>query len=63
MKGKTEKAKARKRPFQEAAAYLHHVKDAWRNQVMHPKDIYTTEEAERVFANVDAFMEKLLALC
>jgi hypothetical protein len=62
MKAKTPRAKDRKRPLQEGAAYLHHVKEVWRNQTMHPKATYTEHEAERVFANVKQFMEFLVTL-
>jgi hypothetical protein len=58
-KAKTPRSQELKRPFEEAAAYLHHVKDVWRNQVMHPKSTYTEEEAGRVLSNVKQFMQHL----
>lgn len=51
--------KARRNRFAEASAHLRMVKDAWRNDVMHPKETYTEEEAERVFRNVKDFMVHL----
>lgn len=45
--------------FAEASAHLRMVKDAWRNEVMHPKETYTEEEAERIFRNVKDFMVHL----
>lgn len=44
------------------AAYLHHVKDAWRNTTMHPKRTYTEEEADHLFANVRTFAQSLVRL-
>jgi hypothetical protein len=52
----TSRQKARRDKFAEASAHLRMVKDAWRNNVMHPKESYTEEEAERVFRNVKDFM-------
>jgi hypothetical protein len=43
-------------------AYLHHVKDAWRNTTMHPKRTYTEEEARHLFHNVLAFTQSLHGL-
>jgi len=40
----------------EAAANLYHVKLAWRNQVMHPKDTYTVEEASGILESVKVFI-------
>jgi hypothetical protein len=51
--------KGRRNRFSEASAHLRMVKDAWRNDVMHPKETYTEEEAERVFRNVKDFMVHL----
>ncbi len=51
--------KATRNRFAEASAHLRMVKDAWRNDVMHPKETYTEEEAERVFRNVKDFMVHL----
>jgi len=53
---KVPRQKARRDRFAEASAYLHMVKNAWRNNVMHPKESYTEEEAEQVFNHVKYFM-------
>ena len=37
-------------------AHLYHVKQAWRNDTMHPKTTYTEEQAETVFDAVRSFM-------
>ena len=39
--------------------HLYHVKQAWRNDTMHPKTTYTEAEAEGVFAAVKTFMIEL----
>jgi hypothetical protein len=41
------------------AAHLYAVKVAWRNEVMHPKETYTEEEAGDIIRNVKAFMVNL----
>jgi hypothetical protein len=41
MPHRTKKQKETKIRFQELSAYLHHVKDVWRNTTMHPKNTYT----------------------
>jgi hypothetical protein len=51
--------KAKRNRLAEASAHLRMVKDAWRNDVMHPKETYTPEEAERIFRNVKDFMVHL----
>jgi hypothetical protein len=43
----------------EAAANLYAVKLAWRNEVMHPNDKYTLEEAENLLGQVRLFMGQL----
>jgi HEPN domain-containing protein len=53
---------ARHDRFAEVCAYLHHVKNAWRNNTMYPKRTYTEEEAENIFRNVRAFMELLVSI-
>ncbi len=45
-----------------AHATLYHVKQAWRNETMHPKATYTEEEAKEVFDAVKAFMRHLATL-
>lgn len=56
---KNSSQKAKRNRLSEASAHLRMVKDAWRNDVMHPKETYTDEEAERVFRNVKDFMVHL----
>lgn len=41
--------------YAEAASHLYNVKVAWRNEVMHPKQTYTTEEADTIFRSVKTF--------
>ena len=43
----------------QASANLYSVKLAWRNEVMHPKDTYTLEEADNLIRQVKIFMEQL----
>jgi hypothetical protein len=45
--------------FSEISANLYSVKLAWRNEVMHPKDTYTLEEADNLIQQVKIFMEQL----
>jgi hypothetical protein len=40
-------------------SHLYHVKQAWRNDTMHPKTTYTETEAEAVFQAVKSFMTAL----
>ena len=42
--------------------HLYHVKQAWRNDTMHPKTTYTEAEAETVFAAVKSFMVELVPM-
>lgn len=51
-----------KAPLAELSALLSAVKLAWRNEVMHPKDSYTLEEAENVLQSTKAFMSKLVGV-
>ena len=44
----------------EASAQLYAVKVAWRNEVMHPKQTYTKEEAENIFRNTKIFARELV---
>jgi hypothetical protein len=44
------------------AANLYAVKLAWRNEVMHPKQTYTEEEAVALGTAVKAFMTDLLGV-
>jgi hypothetical protein len=57
-----EKDRDRHAHFAEVAAYLHQVKDAWRNRTMHPKKTYTGEEADLLFRNVRKFTQSLVKL-
>ena len=41
------------------AGHLYNVKLAWRNEVMHPKETYTEEEAENLLKQVGIFMQSL----
>jgi len=42
-----------------AVAHLRNVKDAWRNDVIHPRDTYTVEQARDVFNHCRALMVSL----
>lgn len=46
----------------QVSANLYAVKVAWRNEVMHPKDTYTLEEAENLIRQVKIFMGQLAAI-
>jgi hypothetical protein len=46
----------------QAAANLYSVKLAWRNEVMHPNDTYTLEEAEDILRQVKLFMRQLATI-
>jgi hypothetical protein len=46
----------------QASANLYAVKLAWRNEVMHPKDTYTLEEADNLIRQVKLFMEQLATI-
>ena len=48
--------------YSAASSHLYNVKLAWRNEVMHPKQTYTMEEAHTIFANVKAFIRDLVEL-
>ncbi len=45
-----------------AASHLYAVKVAWRNEVMHPKQTYTPEQAKAIFDGVRVFVADLAAL-
>ena len=45
-----------------AAAHLYNVKIGWRNEVMHPKQTYTADEARIVFGSVELFIRDLACL-
>jgi len=46
----------------QASANLYAVKLAWRNEVMHPNDKYTLEEAKNLLGQVKLFMGQLAAI-
>lgn len=48
-----------KEGWQSTHAMLYSVKEAWRNDTMHPKQTYTEEEAVEVFDAVKSFMRRL----
>lgn len=48
--------------YSEAAISLQHVKDAWRNDVMHPRDVYTVEQATDVLDSTKKLMRSLTQL-
>ena len=43
----------------QASAHLYNVKLCWRNQVMHPKQTYTPDEARALFGAVQTFIRDL----
>ncbi len=45
-----------------AASHLYNVKLAWRNEVMHPKQTYTHEEATKIYTAVDTFIRDLASI-
>jgi hypothetical protein len=47
---------AQTKAYAAASSHLYNVKLAWRNEVMHPKQTYTHDEATKVHAAVDAFI-------
>ena len=49
----------RNQKYSKAVALLMAVKDAWRNEVAHPKASYTEEEAKDVYQHVSAFMRQI----
>jgi hypothetical protein len=61
IKGLPQKAR-RTIALSQVAAHLYNVKVAWRNQVMHPHDKYTPDEAKDILGHVEAFMKTLASL-
>jgi hypothetical protein len=51
-----------KEDWSAAFALLVHVKQAWRNPTMHPKQTYTEEQAKEIFAATRSFMNSLADL-
>jgi hypothetical protein len=56
MSPKTLRGKARQREYATISSHLHHVRIAWRNQVMHPKSSYTEEASKEIFDHVVSFL-------
>ncbi len=54
--------KKKRQAYHEALVYLKSVRLAWRNEVMHPKDTYTQEEAVNIYNAVLAFMNNILTM-
>lgn len=48
--------------WSESHSHLYHVKQAWRNDTMHPKKTYTEDEARAVYQAVRSFMMHLAPL-
>ena len=48
--------------WSEAHSNLYHVKQAWRNETMHPKQTYTMDQAEDVFRAMRTFSTHLAGL-
>jgi hypothetical protein len=53
---------AKRNNWSEVHTHLYHVKQAWRNDTMHPKQTYTEEEARAIYSAVDTFSRRLAAL-
>jgi len=51
--------KKQQEDYAQAASHFGILKDAWRNYTMHVRGAYTEEQAERMFDNVKAFMQRL----
>jgi hypothetical protein len=62
MPSKTSSQRTRKSAYATAASYLQTVRLAWRNEVMHPKQTYTRQEAFDIFNTSKAFMAYLADL-
>lgn len=48
--------------WSESHSLLYHVKQAWRNETMHPKSAYSTAEASQIYQAVGAFAQALARL-
>jgi hypothetical protein len=62
MPDKTEVQKRKKERWSEARVNLFHVKQAWRDNSMHGKQIYDREHAHAIFRAVGTFMTHLASL-
>jgi hypothetical protein len=58
----TDDERKRKKGLQQVRAHLHAVRLAWRNDTMHPKDMYTGEQAREILDHVGTFMRSLAAV-
>lgn len=54
--------KAKRDQWSASHVHLYHVKQAWRNDTMHPKQTYTEEQATEVYRAVRSFMTHLADL-
>ena len=54
--------KRKRNKWSEAHTHLYHLKQAWRNDTMHPKSTYTQEHARQVFNATRVFMNHLAGL-
>jgi hypothetical protein len=45
--------------YAQVASHFGILKDAWRNYTMHSRGVYTEEQAERIFDNIESFMQQL----
>jgi hypothetical protein len=52
----------RTKDFASAASHLYAVKVAWRNEVMHPKQTYTQEQASAIFESAKVFVSELAGI-
>jgi hypothetical protein len=62
LPSKTPAEKRRTQNFAAASAHLYHVKLAWRNPVMHPKESYSPEQAVEIYGLVKTFMGHLTSI-
>ena len=53
---------AQTKAYAATSAHLYNVKLTWRNEVMHPKQTYTHEEATKVYSAVDIFIRDLASI-
>lgn len=53
---------ARTKKLAEISSHLYAVKIAWRNEVMHPKQTYTLDEAHDVFRHAGTFIRELASV-
>lgn len=58
----SEAEKRRRKRWSEAHTHLYHLKEAWRNDTMHPNKVYTQAQAMEVFNATRVFMSHLIGL-